>query len=400
MAVVFAKALYSFEGARSDNLPFKEGDIITVLKQDPSGWWQGSTLDGRIGIFPRNYVELNEVRDCYDVGVAEFNFESDKEGDLPFSEGEEIIVLKQLSADWWKGRKANDRTKEGIFPSAYIVLNGEVDYATAEEESKKWTDIAAQAKATALDIQRKREEAEAQLEIEREQLDQANQQAAQARMALEAENRSARDAQRELELQEAKKHEQEVSRAREEAERKMEEAQRKLQAMKLEEEASKQTLEMADQKREKAQRKKKEDDDRFMDFDDPGKKPVREVKQEKQVVPNRFAALGGGSTCAKCQKTVGHAEKAKGPGDAVYHKDCLRCSTCDKLLTNGQFSENNNLPYCQVCYGRGFGPKGFGFGGSVASVDSSGDKKQNASGAVDNESPMEALKRRAQANKH
>jgi hypothetical protein len=83
-------------------LPFKEGDIITVLKQDVSGWWQGSTLDGRIGIFPRNYVELNYVRDSYEVGVAEFNFESTNEGDLAFEEGEEIIVLKQLSADWWK----------------------------------------------------------------------------------------------------------------------------------------------------------------------------------------------------------------------------------------------------------------------------------------------------------
>jgi hypothetical protein len=54
MAVVFAKALYSFEGARADNLSFKEGDIITVLSQDPGGWWRGSTLDGKIGIFPKN----------------------------------------------------------------------------------------------------------------------------------------------------------------------------------------------------------------------------------------------------------------------------------------------------------------------------------------------------------
>jgi hypothetical protein len=63
----FARALYTFEGSRLDNLSFKEGDIITVLKQDEGGWWRGSSLDGRIGIFPKNYVELNEVRDSYEV---------------------------------------------------------------------------------------------------------------------------------------------------------------------------------------------------------------------------------------------------------------------------------------------------------------------------------------------
>ena len=61
--VVFAKAEYDFDGTRADCLSFKKGDIITVLKRDEQqSWWTGSSLDGRIGIFPKNYVELNEVR--------------------------------------------------------------------------------------------------------------------------------------------------------------------------------------------------------------------------------------------------------------------------------------------------------------------------------------------------
>jgi hypothetical protein len=50
--IVFAKALYDFHGTRSDNLTFKQGDVLTVLKQDGSGWWQGSDMQGRIGLFP------------------------------------------------------------------------------------------------------------------------------------------------------------------------------------------------------------------------------------------------------------------------------------------------------------------------------------------------------------
>lgn len=345
-------------------------------------------MDGRIGIFPRNYVELNEVRDSYDVAVAEFTFESDKDGDLPFKEGEEIIVLRHLSPDWWRGRTTKDK-REGVFPSSYVKLTGEVDYATADEEAAKWSAIIAQAKATAAEIAKRREEAEKELELERQKLEEANQQAAAARMAAEAEAKKERDAKREEMLQKAKQQEVELARAREEAERRHEEARQKLQAARIEEDASSKTIQAAEEKKEKA--KKKEQDDRFADFDDPGKKPVREVKKV-----NRFANLGGGDKCPKCNQTVGHAEKAKGPGDTVWHTKCLRCSTCDKLLTNGNFSENNGQPYCSVCYGRGFGPKGFGFGGSVTSDDGAGigrDRKQ-AAGVVDDVSPLEALKKK------
>jgi phage FluMu protein Com len=390
MAVTFARALYSFEGGRSDNLVFKEGDVITVLKQDSSGWWQGSTLDGRIGIFPRNYVELNEVRDSYDVAVAEFNFESDKDGDLTFKDGDEIIVLRHLSPEWWKGRATKDK-REGVFPSSYVKLTGEVDYATADEEAAKWSAIVAQARSTTAEISKRREEAEKELEMERIKLEEANQQAAAARMAADAGTKKERDAKREEQLQKAKQQEVELSKAREEAERRHDEARQKLAAARIEEDANSKTVKAAEEKKEKAKKEKKDEDDRFADFEDPGKKPVREVKKV-----SKFANLGGGDKCPKCNQTVGHAEKAKGPGDTIWHNKCLRCSTCDKLLTGGNFSENNNQPYCSVCYGRGFGPKGFGFGGSVTADDGGGTGKdrKHAVGIVDDVSPMEALKKK------
>jgi len=49
--------LYDYDGENEGDLPFKEGDLITVLdRSDPSGWWQGE-LNGVTGYFPSNFVQ-------------------------------------------------------------------------------------------------------------------------------------------------------------------------------------------------------------------------------------------------------------------------------------------------------------------------------------------------------
>lgn len=50
------KAIYSYEAQDNDELTIQIGDIIVLLSEDPSGWWQGR-LNGIIGQFPGNYVE-------------------------------------------------------------------------------------------------------------------------------------------------------------------------------------------------------------------------------------------------------------------------------------------------------------------------------------------------------
>lgn len=49
-------AIYDFEASNPEELHLKEGDIVTVIKKDDSGWWEGS-LNGKVGIFPANYVQ-------------------------------------------------------------------------------------------------------------------------------------------------------------------------------------------------------------------------------------------------------------------------------------------------------------------------------------------------------
>uniref|UniRef100_A0A224Z4W2 Myosin I n=1 Tax=Rhipicephalus zambeziensis TaxID=60191 RepID=A0A224Z4W2_9ACAR len=55
-AVPTCKALYAYEPQDTDELAVGEGDIIEILKEDPSGWWLGR-LKGKEGLFPANYVE-------------------------------------------------------------------------------------------------------------------------------------------------------------------------------------------------------------------------------------------------------------------------------------------------------------------------------------------------------
>ena len=58
---------YSYKAENEDELTLNEGDVITVLDKEleDSGWWKGE-LNGRVGVFPDNFVDLieEEVKVC------------------------------------------------------------------------------------------------------------------------------------------------------------------------------------------------------------------------------------------------------------------------------------------------------------------------------------------------
>ncbi|KAJ6557299.1 ras guanine nucleotide exchange factor domain-containing protein [Mycena vulgaris] len=77
---LFCRALYDYEAQDASALSFRQNDIIEVLTQQPSGWWDGLLGDER-GWFPSNYVTVI----------------SDEEAELAFSGPEASIPDRQTN---------------------------------------------------------------------------------------------------------------------------------------------------------------------------------------------------------------------------------------------------------------------------------------------------------------
>ncbi|XP_053225878.1 unconventional myosin-Ie-like [Podarcis raffonei] len=50
------RALYAYDAQDTDELSFNANELIEIIKEDRSGWWQGR-IRGKEGLFPWNYVE-------------------------------------------------------------------------------------------------------------------------------------------------------------------------------------------------------------------------------------------------------------------------------------------------------------------------------------------------------
>lgn len=76
-------ALFPYEAKHEDELTLKENDVILLLSTDlpDKGWWKGQ-LNGKIGVFPDNFVKLiaiEEEVECLEYLVTpyfeRFNFQ-------------------------------------------------------------------------------------------------------------------------------------------------------------------------------------------------------------------------------------------------------------------------------------------------------------------------------------
>ncbi|CAG9563068.1 unnamed protein product [Danaus chrysippus] len=69
-----------------------------------------------------------------------------------------------------------------------------------------------------------------------------------------------------------------------------------------------------------------------------------------------------GEGCPRCGGCVYAAEQMLARGRA-WHKECFKCGDCQKRLDSTNCCEGSDKDiYCKVCYGKKFGPKGYGYG--------------------------------------
>uniref|UniRef100_A0A6A7FTC3 Cysteine and glycine-rich protein 1-like n=1 Tax=Hirondellea gigas TaxID=1518452 RepID=A0A6A7FTC3_9CRUS len=81
-------------------------------------------------------------------------------------------------------------------------------------------------------------------------------------------------------------------------------------------------------------------------------------KPPHNPLPAGVPKWGGGSYCTRCNKSVFMAERVMAAGGS-WHKACFTCQECNKRLDSHSIRERARNIYCNPCYGKNFGPKGY-----------------------------------------
>ncbi|XP_073208913.1 sorbin and SH3 domain-containing protein 1 isoform X38 [Lepidochelys kempii] len=140
-----ARAKFDFKAQTLKELPLQKGDIVYIYKQIDQNWYEGEH-HGRVGIFPRSYIELLPPAEKaqpqklaamqvleYGDAVAKFNFNGDTRVEMSFRKGERITVIRRVDENWYEG-KISGTNRQGIFPVTYVdvlkrpLVKNAVDY--------------------------------------------------------------------------------------------------------------------------------------------------------------------------------------------------------------------------------------------------------------------------------
>ncbi|XP_032463572.1 sorbin and SH3 domain-containing protein 1 isoform X3 [Phocoena sinus] len=140
-----ARAKFDFKAQTLKELPLQKGDVVYIYKQIDQNWYEGEH-HGRVGIFPRTYIELLPPAEKaqpkklapvqvleYGEAIAKFNFNGDTQVEMSFRKGERITLLRQVDENWYEGRIPGT-SRQGIFPITYVdvikrpLVKNPVDY--------------------------------------------------------------------------------------------------------------------------------------------------------------------------------------------------------------------------------------------------------------------------------
>lgn len=61
-------------------------------------------------------------------------------------------------------------------------------------------------------------------------------------------------------------------------------------------------------------------------------------------------------------------EKVISAGSSWHKRGCFCCAECNKSLDSTTVADKDGEIYCKACYGKKFGPKGYGFGGGAGAL--------------------------------
>lgn len=116
--VMTATAVYKFEPRSARELPLNRGDIIRIIRE-VDGYWMEGERNGRSGIFPTSYVQINTGNQGDSQKMrAIYPFTARSDTELSLKRGEIITRRRQIDSNWLEG--SNQIGIVGIFPASYV----------------------------------------------------------------------------------------------------------------------------------------------------------------------------------------------------------------------------------------------------------------------------------------
>ncbi|KAF8172098.1 hypothetical protein BJ912DRAFT_994425 [Pholiota molesta] len=97
------RSLYPFEGDGHEDLSFGE-NLILVANPSKSGgdWWYGKIVStGKAGLFPKTYVETIIPKKA----KAVYTYTAGNGDELPFTEGDTLTIIDTSEEEWWKAEQ-------------------------------------------------------------------------------------------------------------------------------------------------------------------------------------------------------------------------------------------------------------------------------------------------------
>lgn len=156
-----------YKAADMDELDLNKGDLVVVSCDVSEGWCQGE-CNGRVGLFPLNFVkevhselqqapakeELNTVLSKSGEPVlylfrakANFDYPASSADELSLHKNEEIYILSKIDDDWYIGYSPS-ADREGVFPCNFVEKtsdsNPQLNYSlrpTPSETSMRLTTL-------------------------------------------------------------------------------------------------------------------------------------------------------------------------------------------------------------------------------------------------------------------
>lgn len=131
------RALYDLISYEADELSFRKGDVITVIESVYRDWWRGSLPNGKVGIFPLNYVTPVVSKTAQEL-ARELQIETD----LTNSESRKIDKLLSLLSSNPDHRSEEEITQlyNSIIPHRATLAKLIESYSSRKDELRLLND--------------------------------------------------------------------------------------------------------------------------------------------------------------------------------------------------------------------------------------------------------------------